>query len=192
MLVRLKQLLLIVAVSLPLGVNATETKLPAMRWDHRPEAAKWTTATLAALRTDGAALAKSVPVDIAAFCPSYEDASQAERRAFWAGLFSALAKYESGWNPKAKGGGGRWIGLMQIAPRTARAYDCDISVALTNGASNLSCAVRIAASQVSRDGAIVSDGSGGWRGVARDWAPMRANGKRADIAAWTRKQSYCN
>ena len=42
-----------------------------------------------------------------------------------------------------------------------------------------------------RDGAIVSDGSGGWRGIARDWAPMRSQKKRSDIADWTRAQDYC-
>ena len=185
---------------LPLGCMTSEAPdvaqqafLPAMRWDHRPEADDWTAATLAALRAEGAVLASTVPADIDEFCPNYSDASMPERRAFWAGLFSALAKHESTWNPKAKGGGGRWIGLMQIAPGTARAYDCDEqdTAGLTNGSANLACAVRIAAHQVGRDGAIVSDGSGGWRGIARDWAPMRSQKKRSDIADWTRAQDYC-
>ncbi|MCB2117164.1 MAG: transglycosylase SLT domain-containing protein [Rhodobacteraceae bacterium] len=167
--------------------------LPAMRWDHRPEAQQWTTATLDALRDEGGALVGTVPADVETFCPNYKSASATERRAFWAGLFSALAKHESTWNPRAKGGGGQWIGLLQIAPRTANAYDCDMSSGkgLTDGSTNLACGVKIAAAQVGRDGAIVADGSGGWRGIARDWAPMRNSGKRADIAAWTRSQSYC-
>lgn len=167
--------------------------LPVMRWDHRPEADQWTAATLAALRTEGAALASTVPADVEQFCPKYEEASMPERRAFWAGLLSALAKHESTWNPKAKGGGGQWIGLMQIAPGTARTYGCDLpkGAGLTDGSANLACAVRIAAVQVSRDGAIASDSGGGWRGIARDWAPMRVGAKRADIAGWTRGQDYC-
>lgn len=185
---------------LPIGCMTSEAPevtqqafLPAMRWDHRPEAEDWTAATLAALRAEGAVLASTVPVDVDEFCPNYADATMPERRAFWAGLFSALAKHESTWNPKAKGGGGRWIGLMQIAPRTADAYGCDLPVGkgLTDGNANLACAVRIAAAQVGRDEAIASDGSGGWRGIARDWAPMRSEKKRSDIAAWTRKQDYC-
>lgn len=168
-------------------------QLPPMRWDHRPEAREWTLTTLAALKDDGAALAETVPADIDAFCPGYKAADAAERRAFWAGLFSAIAKYESTWNPAARGGGGRWIGLMQISPRTADHYDCDATSreALVDGGANLACAVRIAAHQVARDGAIVSDGGGGWQGVARDWAPMRASAKRNEMAAWTRQQSYC-
>ncbi len=168
--------------------------LPTMRWDHRPEAGRWTAATLAALRTEGVVLETTVPADIKAFCPAYASAPAADRRAFWAGFLSALAKHESTWNPKAKGGGGKWIGLMQIAPQTARANGCDLpaDTGLTDGAANLACAVRIAARQVGRDGAIVSDGSGDWRGAARDWAPLRSSQKRADVADWTRKQSYCN
>jgi hypothetical protein len=167
--------------------------LPAMRWDHRPEADDWTRATLQALEDDGAVLANLTPADIEVFCPDYADATPDERRAFWAGLLSALAKHESTWNPKAAGGGGKWLGLMQIAPGTARAYDCDLpsGKGLYDGSANLTCAVRIAAKQVARDGAIVADGSGDWAGLARDWAPMRVASKRADMAAWTRAQGYC-
>ncbi|MCB2129696.1 MAG: transglycosylase SLT domain-containing protein [Rhodobacteraceae bacterium] len=168
--------------------------LPAMRWDHLPQAERWTGAVMQALATDGEGLAETVPADIGSFCPGYETASMDDRRAFWAGLLSALAEHESTWNPKAKGGGGRWIGLLQIAPGTAKTYGCDLSGTggLTNGAANLACAVRIATHQVTRDGAIVSDGAdSGWRGVARDWAPMRKAAMRSDMAAWTRQQSYC-
>lgn len=168
-------------------------ELPPMRWDHRPEATEWTAATLSAIQGEGAALAFIVPSDITTYCPGYTKATRAEREAFWAGLLSALAKHESTWNPKARGGGGQWLGLLQIAPGTARSYDCSLpqGQGLYDGAANLACGVKIAAHQVGRDGAIVSDGSGGWRGLARDWAPMRAAKKRADIAEWTRSQSYC-
>ena len=176
------------------SVAASASLLPAMRWDHRPEADRWTFATLAALRKEGAVLESTVPADINAFCPAYASAPPTDRRAFWAGFLSALAKHESTWNPQAKGGGGKWIGLMQIAPQTARANGCDLpsDKGLTDGAANLACAVKIAARQVGRDGAIVSDGSGDWRGAARDWAPLRSAEKRADVAGWTRQQSYCN
>ncbi len=171
---------------------STATFLPAMRWDHRPEADAWTEATLVALQREGASLISAMPSDIGEFCPGYAKAAASDRRAFWAGMLSAMAKHESSWNPKARGGGGRWLGLMQISRQTADAYSCDISddADLYDGRANLACAVRIAAAQVGRDGAIVSDG-GGWRGLARDWAPMRTPAKRADIAAWTRSQSYC-
>ncbi|AMY68493.1 transglycosylase SLT domain-containing protein [Frigidibacter albus] len=166
---------------------------PVTRWDHRPEALHWTEATLTALETDGAVLATTVPADIATFCPGYATASLEDREAFWVGMLSALAKHESTWNPKASGGGGKWLGLMQIAPGTARAYKCEATSAsaLKDGSANLACAVKIAARQVGKDRAIVSNGSGSWAGLARDWAPMRSSGKVAEMAAWTRAQPYC-
>lgn len=169
---------------------ASQNGLPAMRWDHRPEAKIWTSRTLAALDRQGATLSDVVPADIATWCPGYPHASEDERQAFWSGIFSALAKHESTWNPKASGGGGRWIGLVQIAPGTARAYGCDAtsSAALKDGGANLACGVRIAAVQVARDGMVAGDGK---QGLGRDWAPFRSSKKRAEMAAWTRAQSYC-
>lgn len=162
---------------------------PVMRWDHRPAAPVWTEATLRALNGHGAALVGLVPGDIETYCPAYPKASADDRAAFWSGLLSALAKHESTWKPEASGGGGRWIGLTQIAPSTARAYGCEAktAAALKNGAANLSCAVRIIAVTVPRDGVI----STGGRGVAADWAPFLNAGKRADMAGWTSGQSYC-
>ncbi len=161
-----------------------------MRWDFRPEAPAWTAATLAALESHGAVLAAVVPADIEAFCPGYAEADAEQRREFWAGLLSALAKHESTWNPAASGGGGRWIGLLQIAPGTAQQYRCAATSTseLKDGAANLSCAVRIAAVQVGRDRLVAGNGS---KGVGRDWAPFRSASKRAEIADWTRAQSYC-
>lgn len=184
---------------LPLGcgggdadVARASTALPKMRWDaQRPsdEAQAWTRATLGALQSHGADLEQIVPADITNYCPAYPNASVADRRAFWAGLFSALAKYESTWNPNAVGGGGRWFGLVQIAPGTARHYGCRATSgeALKDGSLNLSCAVRIAANTVARDGVVSSSG----RGIAADWGPFHDPSKVADISAWTRAQSYC-
>ncbi|WP_411956854.1 lytic transglycosylase domain-containing protein [Paracoccus homiensis] len=162
---------------------------PPMRWDQSAGSEAWTKATLAALDREGVKVISQVPHDIENFCPNYEELGTTGRKAFWAGLLSAVAKHESTYNPKASGGGGKWLGLMQIAPATWRGYGCDGNI--TNGADNMSCAVRIMSKQVGRDNAVVRDGSGGWRGIARDWAPLRSEKKRADIAAWTRSQSYC-
>jgi hypothetical protein len=161
---------------------------PPMRWDARAGSDAWTQATLAALDRDGVTILSKVPNDINAFCPNYPQLGLTGRKAFWAGLLSAVAKHESTYNPQASGGGGRWLGLMQIAPATWRSYGCDGNI--KNGADNMSCAVKIMSKQVARDNAVAHDG-GGWRGVARDWAPMRNSTKRADIAAWTSSQSYC-
>lgn len=195
---KIRTLLFGAMLALPIaGCATTETQatqataLPAMRWDFRPEAATWTRQTLAAVSQKDSDLAQIVPADIETWCPGYQTASLEERRAFWTAMLSALAKHESTWNPAAAGGGGKWIGLVQIDPRTARAYDCDATTAsaLKNGTANLACAVNIAATQVARDGMVA--GPKGHRGMGRDWAPFRSSSKRADMAAWTRSQAYC-
>lgn len=166
---------------------AAQAAIPTMRWGARSEGDQWARETLAALDSHGVALVSNVPGDVAAFCPAYSSQGPDERRAFWAGFLSSLAKHESTWNPRAKGGGGKWLGLMQIAPSTWRGYGC--SGEILDGGDNLACAVKIMAKQVGRDGVIAG---GGKQGVGRDWAPIQSSSKRADIAGWTRQQSYCS
>lgn len=163
---------------------------PAMRWDHRPEAAEWTARSLAAIAEHDDVLASRVPADISGWCPAYENNDVKDRRAFWAGLLSAVAKYESSWNPAASGGGGRYIGVMQISPKSAKNFGCAAtSVAgLKDGAANLECAVEMLAHQVARDGVVAGKGN---RGIGRDWMPLRKSDKRGAMAAWTSGQSYC-
>ena len=142
------------------------------------------------IAANDAVLAAKVPADIQGWCPGYDDASMTERRAFWAGLLSATAKHESTWNPKASGAGGRYIGLMQISPATARAYSCAATSAsaLKDGEANLACAIKIMSKQVGRDGVVAG---GGNKGIGRDWGPFRSASKRSDIAGWTKSQDYC-
>lgn len=161
----------------------------AMRWDHRPEADSWTETTLAALDSHGAGLVSTMPADIDTWCPAYKSADEEGRKVFWTGLLSTLAKHESTWNPGAVGGGGKWFGLVQIAPATARGYGCEArsGEALKNGEANLACAVRIMNVTVPRDGVV----SQGMRGVAADWGPFHSASKRGDMINWMRAQPYC-
>lgn len=173
------------------GVREAEAEsvAPVMRWDHRPEASVWTEASLEALGTHGAVLPAFVPADIDDWCPGYAQADLAQRQMFWSGLLSALAKHESTWNPAAVGGGGRWYGLVQIAPATARLYGCRATTGsgLKDGADNLSCAVRIMAGRIANGTATSSR----VRGVTTDWGPMHSAAKRAEMRDWTRTQPYC-
>lgn len=159
------------------------------RWDHRSEASEWNDAMMQALMTDGAPMLALTPRDADEFCPGYAEAGNAERAAFWVAFFSGLARYESTWNPRAAGGGGRYQGLLQISPATARHHGCDLSApgGLYDGATNLTCATRIASAAVTRDGVMAS----GRSGVAADWPPLRDASKRADIAAFTRSLAVC-
>lgn len=164
--------------------------VPRTRWQHMRGHELWTRAALSALKEHGKPLVDLVPGDIETWCPAYETANDQTRRAFWVGFLSALAKHESTYKPWAVGGGGRWYGLLQILPGTARGYECNVGTgeALKNGAANLSCAVRIMAVTVPRDGVIYGPGG---RGVAADWGPLRSAAKRRDMAGWLRRQNYC-
>ncbi|MFX0545731.1 transglycosylase SLT domain-containing protein [Roseovarius sp. S1116L3] len=179
------------------AVNATRPQsraieIPKARWDHRPGGAAWTRSALTALARHGAPLVQAVPRDISTWCPGYASGDEAQRKAFWVGFLSALAKHESTYRAKAVGGGGQWYGLLQILPGTARSYGCRATSGgeLVDGGDNLSCAIRIMARTVPRDNAIaVRDGR--WRGVAADWGPMRSTAKRTDMSSWLRGQEYC-
>ncbi|MEL6516808.1 MAG: transglycosylase SLT domain-containing protein [Pseudomonadota bacterium] len=179
-----------VEVAAPVQVNfVAETGLPPARWDHKDAGDAWTRATLRALDGPGAPLVDAVPMDATAWCPAFPKADRTQRKAFWVGLLSSLAKHESTWREEVSGGEGRWHGLLQISPATARGYGCAATSAeaLKDGPANLSCAVRIMGVTVARDG-VISEGGGG---VAADWGPFVQEAKREEMRAYTRAQPYC-
>ncbi|MBU2963424.1 transglycosylase SLT domain-containing protein [Citreicella sp. C3M06] len=166
-----------------------EYKLPEARWGNSGNRKQWSIAALSALRGPAERLPEIVPEDIASWCPAYPGAGRQDREAFWVGLVSALARHESTYRPTAVGGGGRWYGLLQILPATARSYDCQARSgdALKDPRLNLACGLRIMARTVARDGVV----SRNMRGVAADWGPFHSRKKREDMMAWTRAQPYC-
>lgn len=178
--------------AVPVSLRPKARKLfvvPEARWDNIAGSRSWSMAILRGLRAHAADLPDLVPRDIANYCPAYPTAARPQREAFWVGLISALAWHESTHRPTAVGGGGRWFGLVQIYPPTARFYKCKARSggALKDPEDNLSCALRIMAVTVPRDNVI----SRGMRGVAADWGPFHSRRKREDIMEWTRSQSYC-
>ncbi len=166
--------------------------LPNTRWDHKAGSDVWTRAAMVSVSSYGQGLESIVPRDIDRWCPAYRENAVVDRRAFWVGMMSALAKHESTYNPRAVGGGDLWYGLLQIYPDTARRYGCRARTgeALKDPVENLSCAARIMNVTVLRDNAIaVHDGR--WRGVAADWGPMSNRRKIPEMAGWTSQQAYC-
>ena len=115
---------------------------------------------------------------------------EAGQISLFVGVMSALSRFESRHRADAVGSGGLYYGLLQILPGTARGYGCNVGTGeeLKSGAANLSCAVRIMARTVPRDGVIY--GRGG-KGVAADWGPMRSASKRRDMSNWLKRQNYC-
>jgi hypothetical protein len=171
---------------------ARSAYLPNTRWDHKDGSDLWTRAAMTAIAGHGDGLESLVPRDVDQWCPAYTENGPEKRRAFWVGMMSALAKHESTYNPGAVGGGDLWFGLLQIYPDTARRYGCFARTgeALKDPEDNLSCAARIMNVTVARDNAIAVRDSR-WRGIAADWGPMSNQGKRAEMVAWTNRQSYC-
>ncbi len=159
----------------------------AARWDHHPEALGWTAAVQGALYEEfGQALLTLRPADIDAFCPGWDRADRAGRAAFWVAVLSEIARIESGLAPTARGANGRYRGLLQISPATARAHGCAVD-ALYEGESNLACGVRLAARAVVRDGVLAE----GRRGLAAEWPPLANPGRRAALADYTRTLPMC-
>ena len=162
---------------------------PTMRWDHRPNGTKWTQAGLSAMREHGYHLVQSVPADIDSWCPAYRGAPDHQRELFWVGVLSALSKHESTYRADAVGGGGRYHGLVQISPKSAKWHGCEATTGteLQKGARNLRCAVRMMAQTSERLNAPAK----GVAAMARDWGPMHRSGKREDMKGWLREQAYC-
>lgn len=171
---------------------ARSSFLPNTRWTHKDGSDLWTRAAMTAISGHGDGLESLVPRDIDTWCPAYVENGPEQRRAFWVGVMSALAKHESTYNPRAVGGGNLWFGLLQIYPDTARRYGCFARTgeALKDPEDNLSCAARIMNVTVARDNAIAVRDSR-WRGIAADWGPMSNRSKISEMAAWTNRQSYC-
>ena len=160
-----------------------------VRWDSEERSPRWTRAAMAALDSHGAPLVALVPDDIEQYCPGYVDMTEPRRKAFWVNLIASLSYHESTWRPDVSGGDGRWHGLLQIAPATARGYGCvaDDANDLKDGALNVSCGIRIMAETVPRDGVI----SRGMEGIAADWGPFHQERKRNDIKSYTQSLPYC-
>ena len=162
--------------------------LPAAQWDDTAQGASWTRATLVALEQNAPGIVDVVPADIDTWCPGYADNTDQQRRAFWVGVMSAISWYESR-HQEAVVGAGRYFGLMQIWPTTARGYDCraDTGDALKDGEANLACATRIMAVTIERDGVVAANQGG----LAADWGPMTHGWAREEMSEWTREQNYC-
>jgi hypothetical protein len=152
-------------------------------------------------------LVRLVPKDIVYFCPAYPTLHANERRKFWVGLLSAMAKPESNFKPqrfyqeKFNDRKGRPVisrGLLQISIESANQerYGCDIPypAKLHDPAVNLACGVKILSKWVSTDGIIAKHSQPrAHKGGSRYWSTLRPQrGHLRGIADFTRKLPFCS
>jgi hypothetical protein len=123
-----------------------------------------------------AMLTRQVPRDVRHFCPRFYDMNEADKRAFWAYFFQALAGAEAGLDPttrvrhtepevavidKVTGRAVRSEGLMQLTYEDQKRYSCDFdwkhdrtlksddpSKTILQPKNNLECGVKILDNQI--------------------------------------------
>ncbi|NJL24782.1 MAG: hypothetical protein HC902_06180 [Calothrix sp. SM1_5_4] len=151
--------------------------------------------------------------DIAQFCPNYNQLSEPQRVNFWAYLISAVAKYESGFDPvlryhentmgldEVTGQETYSEGLLQLSYKDSRTYGfCDFNWeadrklpandprrTILDPINNLDCGIRILASQVGKHKKIALDKGAYWA-VLR---PEGAGNKLAAIKNHTKSLPFC-
>lgn len=189
--------------SLSQATSASSPTAFVADWDGRPDGAQWTAFTRQALATEGKALRAIEPADATAYCPAYTMLSGEEREAFWIGLLSAMARFESGFRPTTSyqesfsdrnGNSVISRGLLQLSQESANGYHCGIEDAdeLHEPRTNLTCGVKIMTALVSRDGTIGTEVNGRWRGGSAYWSVLRrTSGSNSKIRAYTTRMAIC-
>ncbi len=189
-------------------------------WSDTNKDGSWTKAAEYAVAKSP--LPRQVPKDIYYFCPTYAKLNQKERKKFWVGLLSAMAKPESNFRPQsyytekftdAKGRRVVSRGLLQISIESAnqQRYNCDIPTAtlLHDPKVNLSCGVKILSKWVQSDGVIAkaqyakkvpmpraqqqASKPTNHFGGSRYWSTLREqHGHLPKIAEFTRTLPFCH
>jgi hypothetical protein len=169
-------------------------------WDDLPRGAEWTAHVRGALADFGGPLLEAVPSDRAEYCPGFDAQTPLEREAFYVGLISRMARFESGFDPDTSfqesftnSQGERVVsrGLLQLSHESANGYPNCRPVEdqeLHDPATNLRCAVAILTRLVPRDATIGSGRAGG----AAYWSVLRnTSDKRPRIVEYTRALEVC-
>ncbi len=189
---------------------SSHASLDYAAWSSTNQDGSWTRAAEQAVANS--VLPRQVPADVHYFCPTYPTLSVQQRRKFWVGLLSAMAKPESNFQPhryyteKFADAKGRRVvsrGLLQISIESANQprYDCDIPTAtlLHDPKVNLACGVKILSKWVKTDGVIAkakkpkpSNQLKPYVGGSRYWSTLREkHGHLAKIAEFTRALPFC-
>lgn len=176
--------------------QAAEKPVYTALWD-KPE---WTQITLDALDKYGQDLLKAEPTDAVKYCPKFKSV---DRKQFYLGLISQLAKFESSFNTQekytedfndAKDKPVVSRGLLQISEESGRSYGCPIQSGndLHNSATNLECGIRILNRWIPKDGVIQGGQPGAWKGAARYWSPFRKESRLQTFRTYLLALPGCN
>jgi len=195
--------LVVCACATPAQTPATIEPRPfSAVWDgETDDAAVWSQWLSEDLETHGAALIDLIPADAAKFCRTWPTLTRRGREQVWITLISAIAKYESDFDPHGSFDeppplSERSIGLMQLSLSDAKEFHCDFTTEaqIEDARRNLDCAVRILAELIPPDGVVGGDSGEDERGAAGYWSVLNVRGHadaRAFIIAQTTALPAC-
>ena len=173
-------------------------------WSKKNTDGTWTTAAEAAVTSSQ--LTNAAPTDISKFCPAYLTKKPEDRKIFWVGLLSIVARPESNFKPETKytenflDAQGKNVvsrGLLQISIESAnqKKYSCGIKKAddLHDPSVNLACSVKILDAWIKTDNVIATYGTGPPRGGGRYWSTLRENNKHLpELTKFTKGLKVCS
>jgi hypothetical protein len=196
--VNLSKLIVLTTLFLPLTALAVApAPAPAhgpAAWSDVPGSEAWTAAAVAAVSANLQALERAADKD--SFCPGYDTAPAERRVTCWVRLISAIARYESGFDPKnsyQEASGNYSVGLLQLS--TGECDNAETLELLQDPVQNLICGTRRMAALIARDGYVTSPDN--VHGAAAYWSVLRAPymngtlhlGRRDDVMGITASYS---
>jgi hypothetical protein len=152
------------------GNPPSTTNYDAALWGKVANSAAWTDAVLAAVRTHLPELERGR--DRNEFCPDYSVATEHQRETCWLRLVSAVAQFESSFNPGdmfMEANGKYSVGLLSLS--ASECPNAPTIAALKSPIKNLVCGVNIMARLIEHDGFI--DGPASARGASSYWSTLR-------------------
>ncbi len=184
----------------PAPTPAPTTLRPQWESKHA-DGKEWTAHVINKLDTLGKDLLSTQPTDIATFCPKYPTYSYAQKKDFWAYLFSVMVRYESGFDPNVtyresfRDQDGNYIisrGLLQISLESSQGYDCGFrsEQEIHDPYLNLSCGLRIFNRWMKTDKSIAGKVGTSWRGGARYWSVLRTT-RDSYTSVVSMMKTYC-
>jgi len=135
-----------------------------------------------------------IPADIEKYCAEFRELNTDQRKRFYIVLFSALAKFESSFNPRAtfiegftdaKGKKVISTGLFQVSVESLGGYGIKVTPEqLLDAQTNIKAMLVVASRWIIKDKCIASDAAP-WKGMSRYWSPFRKEARKSVISKKT-------